>query len=235
MLKRLPAMLCSIGLAFGLGAGVAAADPAAPSSLAATFTGTVPLSSIVNDGDGDGYALFMDAIEEALATNAETVIEARDDAQASEAIAEMQQAAQTPINASPEPPAAVTPPQQQASSLAMEGAVIPYVGSYLTATAPQDAAGLWYGSDSTTDGSWGYFIGHNPGIFECLLAMGNGSVVTVADGTGAARTYTVFKVFDVPNTTTWEDIQGDVTGYGESIILQTCIDGGTSYRIMVAR
>ena len=112
--------------------------------------------------------------------------------------------------------------------------MIPYVGSYLTSTAPEDAAGLWYGSDSTTDGSWGYFIGHNPGVFDRLLVMGEGSPVTVVDRTGAGRTYTVVLVFDVPNSTTWEDIESSVTGHGESIILQTCIDGGANYRIMVA-
>ena len=237
MLKRLVATLCGLELALVLGASAALALPseAEDAALPGTFAGTVPLSSIEGESEGDGYALFLGAIEEALASNADTVIEAKNDAVASEALTELQQAAAREAAApAAEPQPEPAPAPQGPSTLALGGTVVPYVGSYLTSTAPEGAAGLWYGSDSTTDGSWGYFIGHNPGVFDRLLAMGEGSPVTVVDRTGAGRTYTVVLVFDVPNSTTWEDIESSVTGHGESIILQTCIDGGANYRIMVA-
>ena len=78
------------------------------------------------------------------------------------------------------------------------------------------------GSDSTTDGSWGYFIGHNPGDFTCVMTLKNGDPVTVCDSDGNTRTYSVVDEFIVPDDTYWEDIQSRVTDYGESIILQTC-------------
>lgn len=114
------------------------------------------------------------------------------------------------------------------------GNLIPYVDTFQTKTAPADTAGLWLGADSTTDNSWGYFIGHNPGVFTCLVDMKPGSAITVWDSDSKSRTYHIIKSFDVPNTTRWSDVQTKVTGYGESIILQTCIDNGDEYRLFVA-
>lgn len=118
--------------------------------------------------------------------------------------------------------------------ISINGTSMGYVGSYKTSSAPASGAGLWLGSDSTTDGSWGYFIGHNPGSFSCVMNLGIGSPVTVWDSEGASRTYSVVTVFTIPDTTYWEDIAGRVTGYGESVILQTCVGDGASYRIVVA-
>lgn len=53
-----------------------------------------------------------------------------------------------------------------ADSIDVNGDIVTYVPSYESASAPASGAGLWMGSDSTTDGSWGYFIGHNPGDFS---------------------------------------------------------------------
>ena len=118
--------------------------------------------------------------------------------------------------------------------ISINGTSMGYVGSYKTSSAPASGAGLWLGSDSTTDGSWGYFIGHNPGSFSCVMSLGVGSPVTVWDSEGASRTYSVVTTFTVPDTTYWEDIAERVTGYGESVILQTCVGDGASYRIVVA-
>ena len=103
-----------------------------------------------------------------------------------------------------------------------------------SASAPASVAGLWMGSDSTTDGSWGYFIGHNPGDFTCVMTLKNGDPVTVCDSDGNTRTYSVVDEFIVPDDTYWEDIQSRVTDYGESIILQTCCGDNAHYRVVIA-
>lgn len=147
------------------------------------------------------------------------------------------QAADQPSAATPSADASQAPsaaPSQGARTVNVAGTVVSYVDSYQSASAPSSGAGLWMGSDSTTDGSWAYFIGHNPGPFSCVMGLGQGAAVTVCDGSGNARTYHVVDVFTVPDTTYWEDIQGRVTGHGESVILQTCVGDHASYRIVVA-
>lgn len=118
--------------------------------------------------------------------------------------------------------------------LMVNGKQIPYVGSYQTQSAPSATAGLWLGSDDVDDGTWGYFIGHNPGVFAPVASLLEGSPVTVVDYSGDSHTYHVVKRFDVNAGSTWDQVAADVTGYGESIILQTCINGGAQYRIVVA-
>lgn len=119
-------------------------------------------------------------------------------------------------------------------SLQILGAVIPYIDSYDSPSAPDNSAGLWRGSDSTQDGTWGYFIGHHPGVFNCVMYLEQGDTVTVCDRNGNARTYTVTEIYDVPNTTQWGQIASDVTSHGESITIQTCCGDGESYRIVEA-
>lgn len=132
-------------------------------------------------------------------------------------------------------PEEVTEPDAMATAtINVNGDVMGYVDSYESASAPSSGAGLWMGSDSTTDGSWGYFIGHNPGSFTCVMTLKNGDPVTVCDSNGDARTYYVVDEFVVPDDTYWEDIQSHVTGYGESIILQTCCGDNAHYRVVIA-
>lgn len=121
-----------------------------------------------------------------------------------------------------------------ADTLEIFGNVIPYVASYESDRAPDSTAGLWMGSDSTTDGSWGYFIGHHPGVFNCVMYLNNGDQITVCDGDGNERTYTVFAIYDVPDDTQWGQISSDITSHGESIALQTCVGDHRSYRIVQA-
>lgn len=85
-----------------------------------------------------------------------------------------------------------------ADSIDANGDIVTYVPSYESASAPASGAGLWMGSDSTTDGSWGYFIGHNPGDFTCVMTLKNGDPVTVCDSDGNTRTYSVVDEFIVP-------------------------------------
>ena len=125
-------------------------------------------------------------------------------------------------------------PEDSDDSIDVNGDIVTYVPSYESASAPASGAGLWMGSDSTTDGSWGYFIGHNPGDFTCVMTLKNGDPVTVCDSDGNTRTYSVVDEFIVPDDTYWEDIQSRVTDYGESIILQTCCGDNAHYRVVIA-
>lgn len=116
----------------------------------------------------------------------------------------------------------------------VNGDIVGYIPSFEAASAPSSGAGLWMGSDSTNDGSWGYFIGHNPGDFTCVMTLKNGDPVTVCDSEGKSRTYHVVDEFIVPDDTYWEDIQTRVTNYGESVILQTCCGDNAHYRVVIA-
>ena len=119
-------------------------------------------------------------------------------------------------------------------SLSVGGEHIPYVDSYKTASAPAHGAGLWLGEDSTTDGEWGYFIGHNPGDFAPVMDLVEGDTVAVCDSDAKAREYTVVDIFDVAEGTYWHEIEQRVSGYGESVILQACCGDGAHYRVVVA-
>lgn len=132
------------------------------------------------------------------------------------------------------PEGAVDTDALEPNTIDVNGDAMGYVDSFETASAPSSGAGLWMGSDSTVDGSWGYFIGHNPGSFTCVMTLKNGDPVTICDGDGKTRTYHVVDEFIVPDTTYWEDIQSRVTQYGESIILQTCCGDNAHYRVVIA-
>ncbi len=140
-------------------------------------------------------------------------------------------------------PASVTPgPAAPGSSgalalpiatLLVNGTIIPY-RDVRGGTTPDSGAGLWLGSDDTTDGSWGYFVGHNPGSFSPVRNLGIGSSVALRDRAGRSRIYTVRTVFTVKATATWKTIAARVTGYGESIVMQTCSGDGATNIIIVA-
>lgn len=119
-------------------------------------------------------------------------------------------------------------------TLSMLGHTISYVNAYNVADAPLSTAGLWAGADSTTDGSWAYFVGHHPGVFDCVMDLHNGDAVQVCDGNGNTRTYHVISIYDIPDYTQWEQIAPDVESHGESITLQTCCGDNQHYRIIEA-
>ena len=125
-------------------------------------------------------------------------------------------------------------PHYEPNTITVEGVTIPYIWDLKAATAPTHGAAVWMGNDDTTDGSWGYFIGHHPGDFGPVMNLRNGDAVTVCDGNGNTRTYHVIDVFDVPDTTTWNQIADRVTSHGESAVLQTCVGDNAHYRIVVA-
>jgi sortase (surface protein transpeptidase) len=115
--------------------------------------------------------------------------------------------------------------------LYINGRGIPYIqGNMSMAAAPANMAATWGGQTlySNSSGQNTHFIGHNPGVFSGLFSLGIGSQITVTDGAGAARTYTVRRIAQVNDhavTSSGEDLWGLITGTGggQRITLQTCI------------
>lgn len=126
-----------------------------------------------------------------------------------------------------------TPPPAKCRTLTIGDTTIPY-RDVRGGTTPATGAGLWLGSDATTDGSWGYFIGHNPGSFTPVRTLKRGDTIMLVDSQGAARDYRVHTVFTIEITATWKAIAPRVTGFGESIVLQTCTGDGKTNTIVVA-
>lgn len=118
-------------------------------------------------------------------------------------------------------------------TLAIGGTVIPY-RDVRGGTTPATGAGLWLGSDAVDDGSWGYFIGHNPGSFAPVRSLKIGDAVTLTDQSGKRRTYRVRSVLTVSAAATWKTVAPLVAGFGESVILQTCTGNGLTNTIVVA-
>lgn len=138
-----------------------------------------------------------------------------------------QQVASTSVNAY------VYEAKAQARTITINGISIPYVNAFGAAVAPYDTAGLWDGSDSVTDGTYGYFIGHNPGLFKDVPNLRTGSTVSVCDSNSNIQTYQVVDVFDVSKSTYLHQIEDRINGYGESIVIQTCLPN--AYRVVVAQ
>ena len=113
------------------------------------------------------------------------------------------------------------------------GTAIPY-RDVRGGSTPSSGGGLWLGSDAVDDGSWGYFVGHNPGSFAPVRSLSSGDAVVVCDRSGAQRAYTVREVFQVEETATWKTIASRVTGYGESVVLQTCAGDGMNVIVVAA-
>ena len=118
-------------------------------------------------------------------------------------------------------------------TLVVDGTAIPY-RDVRGGTTPSSGGGLWLGSDAVDDGSWGYFVGHNPGSFAPVRSLSSGDAVVVCDRSGGRRTYTVRDVFQVEETATWKTIASRVTGYGESVVLQTCAGDGMNVIVVAA-
>ena len=204
------------------------------------------------------FALSAKEAEEQARAEAEAAQKAAEEAAAAaeaekeaaeEAAAKAPSAKSTPVkksqntgkaaSAKSTPPAvkkseAAAPAQSQNKSctITVNGVPIDYVDSYGTSAAPSSGAGIWYGSDSTTDGSFGYFIGHNYTDFGAVADLENGSSVSVTDADGNSREYEVVDSFVVPRGTYWSEVSDRVTCYGESIAMQTCVNDG--YVIVVA-
>ena len=215
-------------------AAFAATPLTAPETSMTTFTDSI--ERVIRTDSYKVYAATARAAgneEEAVALEAEaaSIPEVAAPETAAPAAASAPSASQTPQSASAAQAVASAP---SPNTIQIGSSVIPFVQCYLAPAAPDDTAGLWWGNSSTTDNGLGYFVGHNPGVFAPVVSLTAGDQVTVTDGTGASHTYTVFDVFDVANTTTLEQIESRISGHGESIAMQACIQGGAFYRVVVA-
>ena len=122
-----------------------------------------------------------------------------------------------------------------ARSVRIGNSITPYIIDTHSAEVPETGAVLWHGNDSTTDDALGYFAGHTPGDFENVIDLEIGDIVTVCDSLALTRDYEVVDVFSVKEGTTLSEIKGRISGYGESIGLQTCEWVGDSYRVVVCQ
>ena len=237
--------IISAGIALALAAGLAPATALADTALATTLASSTSASTNfartmhafinedaskvyaatarANGNEAEAQAIEASAAAEVAAAEIATPVVSAPAASAPAAQAQPQAAATAPAAAAPSP-----------NTIQIGSSVIPFVQCYLAPAAPDNTAGLWWGNSSTTDNGLGYFVGHNPGVFAPVVSLSAGDQVTVTDGTGASHTYTVIDIFDVANTTTLQDIQSRITGHGESIAMQACIQGGAFYRVVVA-
>lgn len=131
--------------------------------------------------------------------------------------------------------------------LSMIGISIPFQnggmagGQAVIDANPNGMASTWGGATpySGTDGLNTHFIGHHWGVFDPVMNLGNGGIVTVYDANGQAFNYTIYKICVVDtygrDVATGYSMYGEITstGGGERIVLQTCIDE-TTRRIVFA-
>lgn len=137
-------------------------------------------------------------------------------------------------------PEATTVAPRETSVLRFVGSTVPFIQYGGASAAPSSGAGAWMGNGNVSDGAPTHFIGHNPGDFAGVMGLSVGSAITVVDGSGNERAYTVYEVIDVTddgyNT---NDPSDDVFprmlyAGGERISLQTCINDSVN-RCVLAR
>ena len=122
-------------------------------------------------------------------------------------------------------------------TLVVGGTAIPYRDVRGGAT-PSSGGGLWLGSDAVDDGSWGYFVGHNPRLVRAgaLAVLGRCRRRVRPVGGRSARLSTVEReVSQVEEDgARGRRIASRVTGYGESVVLQTCAGDGMNVIVVAA-
>lgn len=147
------------------------------------------------------------------------------------------QEASTPEASTPE---ASTVAPTETSILRFAGSTVPFIQYGGASAAPSSGAGAWMGNGNVSDGAPTHFIGHNPGDFAGVMGLSVGSAITVVDGSGNERTYTVYEVIDVTDDGyNANDPSDDVFprmlyAGGERISLQTCINDSVN-RCVLAR
>lgn len=128
----------------------------------------------------------------------------------------------------------------ETSVLRFAGSTVPFIQYGGASAAPSSGAGAWMGNGDVSDGAPTHFIGHNPGDFAGVMGLSVGSAITVVDGSGNERTYTVYEVIDVTDDGyNANDPSDDVFprmlyAGGERISLQTCINDSVN-RCVLAR
>ena len=137
-------------------------------------------------------------------------------------------------------PEATTVAPRESSVLRFAGSTVPFIQYGGASAAPSSGAGAWMGNGNVSDGAPTHFIGHNPGDFAGVMGLSVGSAITVVDGSGNERTYTVYEVMDVTDDGyNANDPSDDVFprmlyAGGERISLQTCINDSVN-RCVLAR
>lgn len=137
-------------------------------------------------------------------------------------------------------PEASTVAPTETSILRFAGSTVPFIQYGGASAAPSSGAGAWMGNGNVSDGAPTHFIGHNPGDFAGVMGLSVGSAITVVDGSGNERTYTVYEVMDVTDDGyNANDPSDDVFPRmlyegGERISLQTCINDSVN-RCVLAR
>lgn len=137
-------------------------------------------------------------------------------------------------------PEASTVAPTETSVLRFAGSTVPFIQYGGASAAPSSGAGAWMGNGNVSDGAPTHFIGHNPGDFAGVMGLSVGSAITVVDGSGNERTYTVYEVIDVTDDGyNANDPSDDVFprmlyAGGERISLQTCINDSVN-RCVLAR
>ena len=137
-------------------------------------------------------------------------------------------------------PEASTVAPRETSVLRFAGSTVPFIQYGGASAAPSSGAGAWMGNGNVSDGAPTHFIGHNPGDFSGVMGLSVGSAITVVDGSGNERTYTVYEVIDVTDDGyNANDPSDDVFprmlyAGGERISLQTCINDSVN-RCVLAR
>lgn len=137
-------------------------------------------------------------------------------------------------------PEASTVVPTETSILRFAGSTVPFIQYGGASAAPSSGAGAWMGNGNVSDGAPTHFIGHNPGDFAGVMGLSVGSAITVVDGSGNERTYTVYEVIDVTDDGyNANDPSDDVFprmlyAGGERISLQTCINDSVN-RCVLAR
>lgn len=137
-------------------------------------------------------------------------------------------------------PDASTVAPRETSVLRFAGSTVPFIQYGGASAAPSSGAGAWMGNGNVSDGAPTHFIGHNSGDFAGVMGLSVGSAITVVDGSGNERTYTVYEVIDVTDDGyNANDPSDDVFprmlyAGGERISLQTCINDSVN-RCVLAR
>lgn len=140
----------------------------------------------------------------------------------------------------PKPPAQsnnapITVPRGMAGVLVVNGVQVPYVDCHGATVTPEHTGGIWQGPNNLYDDKQGYFVGHNPGVFEPVSTLKTGDYITVRTADGQQRDYVVVNHWIFSNQSYYEDIEEQyLRGYGESIVLQTCM-GDYDIKVVVTQ
>lgn len=115
------------------------------------------------------------------------------------------------------------------NTLEVNGRLIQLIDMQGASEAPYgELAAFWQGTGLTTDGLTTHIMGHNPGVFSCLLNVQIGTILSLTDGNGHRADYMVYDIMEVNDEAydrqgveQWDSILNQP---GEAISLQTCLD-----------